>query len=62
MADRAAFVFAADRSAELISMLREHRLEPKRIRFVHPFADAPATTVLIEARKKAASRWRLSRR
>jgi tRNA1Val (adenine37-N6)-methyltransferase len=48
---RAAFVFAADRSAELIAMLHEHRLEPKRIRFVHPFSDAPATTVLIEARK-----------
>jgi tRNA1Val (adenine37-N6)-methyltransferase len=48
---RAAFVFAADRSAELIAMLREHRLEPKRIRFVHPYVDALATTVLIEARK-----------
>jgi tRNA1Val (adenine37-N6)-methyltransferase len=48
---RAAFVFAADRSAELLAMLREHRLEPKRIRFVHPYTDAPATTVLVEARK-----------
>ncbi len=48
---KAAFVFAADRSAELISTLREHRLEPKRIRFVHPYAGAPATTLLIEARK-----------
>jgi tRNA1(Val) A37 N6-methylase TrmN6 len=48
---RAAFVFAADRSAELISTLREHRLEPKRIRFVHSYSDAPATTILIEARK-----------
>jgi tRNA1Val (adenine37-N6)-methyltransferase len=48
---RAAFVFAADRSAELIAMLREHRLEPKRIRFVHSYNDAPATAVLIEARK-----------
>jgi len=48
---RAAFVFAADRSAELISMLRDNRLEPKRIRFAHPFSGAPATTVLIEARK-----------
>jgi len=48
---RAAFVFAADRSAELISVLREHRLEPKRIRFVHPYSDAPATAILIEARK-----------
>jgi len=48
---RAAFVFAADRSAELISLLRKHRLEPKRIRFVHPYSGAPATTILIEARK-----------
>jgi len=48
---RAAFVFTADRSAELISILRKQRLEPKRIRFVHPFLNAPATTILIEARK-----------
>jgi len=48
---RTAFVFAADRSAELIAILRAHRLEPKRIRFVHSFLDAPATTILIEARK-----------
>ena len=48
---RAAFVFAADRSAELVAALREHRLEPKRIRFVHPYSNAPATTILIETRK-----------
>jgi tRNA1Val (adenine37-N6)-methyltransferase len=48
---RAAFVFAGDRSAELIATLCEHHLEPKRIRFVHAFADAPATSILIEARK-----------
>jgi tRNA1Val (adenine37-N6)-methyltransferase len=45
------FVFAADRSAELISMLRERSLEPKRIRFVHPYSNAPATAILIETRK-----------
>ena len=50
-AGKAAFVFAADRSAELISAMREYRLEPKRIRFVHPYNDAPATIILIEARK-----------
>ena len=50
-AGKAAFVFAADRSAELISTVREHRLEPKRIRFVHPFANAPAANILLEARK-----------
>ncbi len=48
---RAAFVFAAARSAELISALRAHRLEPKRIRFVYPYAAVSASTVLIEARK-----------
>ena len=32
-------------------ILREHCLEPKRVRFVHPFLDAPATTILVEARK-----------
>ncbi|HLI80393.1 MAG TPA: methyltransferase, partial [Candidatus Binataceae bacterium] len=48
---RVAFVFTADRSAELITMLRAHCLEPKRIRFVHPYVNAPATMVLIEARK-----------
>jgi tRNA1Val (adenine37-N6)-methyltransferase len=48
---RAAFVFSADRSAELIAMLRDHRLEPKRIRFVHPYSTVPATAILIEARR-----------
>ena len=48
---RTAFIFAAARSAELISALRARRLEPKRIRFVHPYAAASASTVLVEARK-----------
>lgn len=48
---RAAFVFDAARSAELIRCLSANGLEPKRIRFVHPRADAPATTILVEARK-----------
>ena len=48
---KVAFVFKASRSAELIRCLAENTLEPKRIRFVHPRADAPASTVLVEARK-----------
>ena len=48
---RVAFVFAAARSAELVLELRARRLEPKRIRFVHPYAAASASTVLVEARK-----------
>jgi tRNA1Val (adenine37-N6)-methyltransferase len=48
---RVAMVFAAARSAELISELRAHALEPKRIRWVHPRVELPASTILIEARK-----------
>jgi tRNA1Val (adenine37-N6)-methyltransferase len=48
---KAAFVFDAARSAELLGCLAAHSLEPKRIRFVHPRPDAQATTILVEARK-----------
>jgi tRNA1Val (adenine37-N6)-methyltransferase len=48
---KVAFVFDASRSAELLRCLAAHSLEPKRIRFVHPRADAPAATILVEARK-----------
>jgi tRNA1Val (adenine37-N6)-methyltransferase len=48
---RVAIVFAANRCAELLTVLRIHRLEPKRIRMVHPRAGLPAATVLVEARK-----------
>jgi tRNA1Val (adenine37-N6)-methyltransferase len=50
-AAKAAFVFDAARSAELLGCLAANSLEPKRIRFVHPHAGAPATTILVEARK-----------
>ena len=48
---KVAFVFDASRSAELLRCLAADSLEPKRIRFVHPRADAPAATILVEARK-----------
>lgn len=44
-------VFAASRAAELLSLLRERRLEPKRLRSVHPYKDKPASLVLIETIK-----------
>jgi len=50
---KAAFVFTSARAAELIGELRGARLEPKRMRLVHPRLDLPATTILIEARKGA---------
>jgi tRNA1Val (adenine37-N6)-methyltransferase len=47
---RVALVFAARRSAELISAMRSKQLEPKRIRFVHPQIGKPASVMLLEAR------------
>lgn len=47
---RVAFIFTARRAAELISTMRSKRLEPKRIRFVHPTRAMPASVVMIEAR------------
>jgi tRNA1Val (adenine37-N6)-methyltransferase len=47
---RVAFIFAARRSAELISAMRSQQLEPKRIRFVHPRIAMPASVMLVEAR------------
>ncbi len=46
-------VFPASRAAEIISFLREKKLEPKRLRFVHPYNHKPASLVLIEAVKSA---------
>ncbi len=46
-------VFPAGRMAELVASLREKKLEPKRLRFVHPSAHKPASLVLIESIKSA---------
>ena len=37
------------RLAEIITVMRQYKLEPKQIKFVHPFADKDANMVLIEA-------------
>ena len=37
------------RLAEIITCLKEHRLEPKRMKMVHPFIDKEPNMVLIEA-------------
>lgn len=46
-------VFPASRAAELLSLLQEKKLEPKRLRLVHPSANKPASLVLIESIKGA---------
>lgn len=43
-----------ERLAEIMESLVRNRLEPKRVRFVHPYADTAPTMVLIEAKKCAA--------
>jgi tRNA1Val (adenine37-N6)-methyltransferase len=48
---RVAMVFAAPRAAELLAELKSKSLEPKRCCFVHPYVEAPATLILVEARK-----------
>jgi tRNA1Val (adenine37-N6)-methyltransferase len=44
-------VFPAPRLADLLSLMRARKLEPKRMRTVHPYADRPASLVLVEAAK-----------
>lgn len=50
---RVAFIFTASRITELLAMMKSRSLEPKRLRFVHSFANSPANAVLVEARKGA---------
>lgn len=50
---RMCLVYPAERAVELFSTMRGHGLEPRRVRFVHSFADASATLVLAEGVKGA---------
>ena len=43
-----------ERLAEIMESLVRNELEPKRLRFIHAYADTPPTMVLIEAKKCAA--------
>jgi len=46
---RVAMVFLASRAGELLSGLTARRLASRRLRFVHPTLDRPASRVLVEA-------------
>ncbi|MDE0354875.1 MAG: tRNA1(Val) (adenine(37)-N6)-methyltransferase [Deltaproteobacteria bacterium] len=50
---RMCLVYPSERAVELFAVLRQHRLEPRRVRFVHSFAETPATLVLAEGVKGA---------
>jgi len=44
-------IFPASRAVDAIASLRRNMLEPKRIRFVHPYAGAVAKFILVESVK-----------
>jgi tRNA1(Val) A37 N6-methylase TrmN6 len=46
---KVAMVHRPSRLVDILTIMRQYRLEPKRIRFVHPRADAEANMVLVEA-------------
>lgn len=48
-------IFPASRAAEILCLMRIGKLEPKRIRFVHPWKKKPASLILIEAMKSVGS-------
>jgi tRNA1(Val) A37 N6-methylase TrmN6 len=48
---KAAFVHRPGRLLDLITLMREHRLEPKRLRFVYPKSGKEANTILVEGIK-----------
>ncbi len=37
-----------ERLADILCLMRQHRIEPKRLRFVHPMPDKTATMILVE--------------
>jgi tRNA1Val (adenine37-N6)-methyltransferase len=45
-------VFPAVRLAELAALMKRRKLEPKRLRLVHPYRDRPASLVLLESVKE----------
>jgi len=50
---RFALIHRTERLCDILSLMRQYRLEPRRMRFIHPFAEKGAQHVLIEARKNA---------
>jgi len=52
---KAFFIYLPERLSELCVALTAHRLEPKALRCVHSYKTAPASLVLLEARRDAAS-------
>lgn len=56
---RVAMIHRPSRIADLISLMRHYRIEPKRMRFVHPKQNKEANMVLIEGIKDGGAEVRL---
>ncbi|QMV42211.1 tRNA1(Val) (adenine(37)-N6)-methyltransferase [Cohnella cholangitidis] len=56
---RVAMVHRPSRMVDIIDLMRRYRLEPKRIRFVHPRKEAEANMILIEATRDGRPEARL---
>jgi tRNA1Val (adenine37-N6)-methyltransferase len=52
-------IYHTQRMGELISLMRDHRLEPKRIRPVYPMSNREATMILVEAVKNGGIELRM---
>lgn len=50
---RVSMVHRPSRFVEIVDTMRRYKLEPKRVRFVHPRVEAEANIVLIEAMRDA---------
>jgi tRNA1(Val) A37 N6-methylase TrmN6 len=48
---KAAFVHRPERLMDLLMLMRQYRLEPKRLRFVYPKIGKEANTILVEGTK-----------
>ncbi|XID91765.1 tRNA1(Val) (adenine(37)-N6)-methyltransferase [Paenibacillaceae bacterium WGS1546] len=56
---RVAMVHRPSRLADIVELMRRNRIEPKRIRFVHPRKDAEANMILIEGTRDGRPEVRL---
>lgn len=56
---KVAMIHRPSRLTDVISLMRQYRIEPKRIRFVHPKRGSEANMVLIEGIRDAKSEVRL---
>lgn len=45
------FIHRAERMLEIMALLADYKLAPRRLRLVHPFADRDANLLLVEAEK-----------